>query len=50
MPTFNQLVSNGRKVSNKKSLSPALQKSMNTLKKRTTTVACPQKKRCLHSS
>lgn len=44
MPTFNQLVSNGRKVSNKKSLSPALQKSMNTLKKRTTTVACPQKR------
>ncbi|MFA5340813.1 MAG: 30S ribosomal protein S12, partial [Clostridia bacterium] len=44
MPTFNQLVTNGRQVSKKKSLAPALQKSMNTLKKRTTAVACPQKR------
>ncbi len=44
MPTFNQLVTKGRQVSKTKSLSPALQKSMNTIRKRTTAVACPQKR------
>lgn len=44
MPTFNQLVDKGRQVKKKKSLSPALQKSMNTLKKRTTDVSSPQKR------
>ena len=33
MPTFNQLVRKGREVSEKKSKAPALQKSMNTLRK-----------------
>ena len=33
MPTFNHLVRKGREVSEKKSKAPALQKSMNTLRK-----------------
>ncbi|MFO7635824.1 MAG: 30S ribosomal protein S12 [Clostridia bacterium] len=44
MPTFNQLVRKGRKVSKKKSDSPALQKSLNTLKKRSIEMSCPQKR------
>ncbi|MBQ6558812.1 MAG: 30S ribosomal protein S12, partial [Clostridia bacterium] len=36
MPTFNQLVRTGRKTSVKKSTAPALQKSLNSLKKKTT--------------
>ena len=36
MPTFNQLVRTGRKTSKKKSTAPALQKSLNSLKKKTT--------------
>ena len=38
MPTFNQLVRQGREVSEKKSKSPALLKGLNTLKKETTRV------------
>ncbi len=44
MPTFNQLVRKGRKVSFKKSTAPALQKSLNSLKKRTSDLSSPQKR------
>lgn len=44
MPTFNQLVKNGRKSLVKKSTAPALQKGFNTLKKRATDVSAPQKR------
>lgn len=44
MPTFNQLVRNGRKTSVKKSTAPALQKGLNTLKKRPTDQSSPQKR------
>ncbi len=44
MPTFNQLVRKGRKVSVKKSTAPALQKSLNSLKKRTSDLSSPQKR------
>ena len=36
MPTFNQLVRKGRQTSVKKSTAPALQKSFNSLQKKTT--------------
>ena len=45
MPTFNQLVRTGRKTSKKKSTAPALQKSLNSLKKKTTDKSSPQKRR-----
>ena len=44
MPTFNQLVRTGRKTSTKKSTAPALQKSLNSLKKETTDKSSPQKR------
>ncbi len=44
MPTFNQLVKTGRKTSKKKSTAPALQKSLNSLKKKTTDKSSPQKR------
>jgi small subunit ribosomal protein S12 len=44
MPTFNQLVRNGRKTAVKKSTAPALQKGLNTLKKKQTNVSSPQKR------
>jgi small subunit ribosomal protein S12 len=44
MPTFNQLVNSGRHVAKRKSLSPALQKSMNSIKKRNVDLSCPQKR------
>ncbi|PWM45981.1 MAG: 30S ribosomal protein S12 [Clostridiales bacterium] len=44
MPTFNQLVRKGRQDAIYKSTSPALQKSLNTLKKRTVTQSSPQKR------
>lgn len=44
MPTFNQLVKSGRATKTDKSTSPALQFSMNTLKKRETAQASPQKR------
>ncbi len=44
MPTFNQLVRKGRAVAAKKSKAPALQKTMNTLKKETVDMSSPQKR------
>lgn len=44
MPTFNQLVRKGRKSAEKKSKSPALQKSFNSLQKRSTDTSSPQKR------
>ena len=44
MPTFNQLVKQGRKSLAKKSNSPALQSSYNSLKKKATDVSAPQKR------
>ena len=44
MPTFNQLVRKGREVAVKKSKVPALQKSMNTLKKEAIDIHAPQKR------
>lgn len=44
MPTFNQLVRNGRKQSEYKSTAPALQYGLNTLKTRTTDQPSPQKR------
>ena len=47
MPTFNQLVRKGRQTSVKKSTAPALQKGFNSLKKKPTDSASPQKRGCL---
>ena len=44
MPTFNQLVRKGRKSLEKKSTAPALLKGMNSLKKKQTETASPQKR------
>jgi small subunit ribosomal protein S12 len=44
MPTFNQLVRKGRKVTEKKSTAPALQKGYNSMKKVATDVSSPQKR------
>ena len=44
MPTFNQLVKQGRKSVAKKSNSPALQYTYNSLKKKSTESASPQKR------
>ena len=44
MPTFNQLVRKGRETSIKKSTAPALQKSLNSLKKKTNDHSSPQKR------
>jgi len=44
MPTFNQLVRNGRKDIKKKSTAPALQKNLNTLRKKMTDASSPQKR------
>ncbi|NMA03421.1 MAG: 30S ribosomal protein S12, partial [Clostridiales bacterium] len=45
MPTINQLVRHGRKRETRTSAAPALQKGMNSLKKRTTSnVNSPQKR------
>jgi len=44
LPTFNQLVRKGRAVAVKKSKAPALQKTMNTLKKETVDMSSPQKR------
>ena len=44
MPTFNQLVRKGREVSFKKSTAPALQKGLNSLRKRPTDQSSPQKR------
>lgn len=44
MPTFNQLVKQGRAVVVKKSTAPALNRSFNSLKKKASTQAAPQKR------
>ena len=44
MPTFNQLVRQGRKSTVKKSTSPALQKGYNSLQKKATDISSPQKR------
>ena len=44
MPTFNQLVRKGRETSEKKSTAPALQKGYNSLHKKATSQASPQKR------
>ena len=44
MPTFNQLVRFGRDKVSYKSKSPALQVTMNSLKKETVDISCPQKR------
>ena len=44
MPTFNQLVKNGRQQATYKSKAPALQKGLDTLKNRATDLASPQKR------
>ena len=43
MPTFNQLVRKGRKDKEFKSTAPALQKGLNSLKKKATDQSAPQK-------
>ncbi|ABW18049.1 30S ribosomal protein S12 [Alkaliphilus oremlandii] len=44
MPTINQLVRKGRYVEEYKSTAPALQKGMNTLRKKATDISAPQKR------
>ena len=44
MPTFNQLVKQGRKSLEKKSTAPALQKSYNSLRKKSNNTSSPQKR------
>ena len=44
MPTFNQLVKNGRQTAEKKSTAPALLKGLHTIKKRPTDQTSPQKR------
>ena len=44
MPTFNQLVKYGRQQVTYKSTAPALQRGLNTLENKTTSVASPQKR------
>jgi len=44
MPTFNQLVRNSRKSVQKKSTAPALQKSLNTLRRKQSDSSSPQKR------
>lgn len=44
MPTFNQLVRKGRQTKVEKSTAPALQKGLNSLKRKQTDVSAPQKR------
>ena len=44
MPTFNQLVRKGRETTEKKSTAPALQRGLNSLKKKSTDQSSPQKR------
>ncbi len=44
MPTFNQLVKNGRQEKNYKSKAPVLQKGFNTIKNAPTDLSAPQKR------
>ena len=49
MPTFNQLVRKGRQTSVKKSTAPALQKSFNSLKKKSSDMSFTAEERCMYS-
>ncbi len=44
MPTINQIIRKGRKSAKKKSKSPALQYTFNTLKNKNVKISCPQKR------
>ena len=44
MPTFNQLVRKGRQTAERKYTAPALQKGINTLKKKSIDISSPQKR------
>lgn len=44
MPTFNQLVRKGRTTVKKKSTAPALQRNLNTLRRKSTEQSSPQKR------
>ena len=44
MPTFNQLVRKGRQTTVKKSTAPALQKTFNSLRKKSVEQSAPQKR------
>ena len=44
MPTFNQLVRSGRQQATYKSTAPALQRGLNTLENRATSLPSPQKR------
>jgi len=44
MPTINQLVRKARKTAKKKSKSPALQMTFNTLRNKRVKISCPQKR------
>jgi small subunit ribosomal protein S12 len=44
VPTFNQLVKKGRQTTAKKSAAPALQKGVNTLRKKSIETSSPQKR------
>lgn len=44
MPTINQLIRKGRKAKVRKSKSPALQSTFNTIRNRNVDLACPQKR------
>ena len=44
MPTFNQLVRNGRQQATYKSTAPALQRGLNTLENKATNLPSPQKR------
>ena len=48
MPTFNQLVRNGRQQATYKSTAPALQKGLNTLKNKAHRSAFPPEERRVH--
>ena len=50
MPTFNQLVRKGRKEITFKSTAPALQKGLNTLKRRSYGSCFPSEERRVHRS
>ena len=48
MPTFNQLVRNGRQQATYKSTAPALQRGLNTLENKATESAFPPEARRVH--
>ena len=50
MPTFNQLVRKGRETAVKKSTAPALQRSFNSLKKKSTNMSFSPEAWCVYRS